>query len=157
MTLFFKLLWPRSRRSLYAWAPLITVGAISCAALSLALGIGFGYQAQQETAMLRDGSRSLPPRTAAIEGPLRSTRLEQTIYGPMIVTVFAGQEGQPLDLPAISQIESSGTVMASPAVIAQLQDDWTGELSAWLGGRTPQALPGRRACPPARDGDRGVR
>ena len=43
--------------------------------------------------MLRDGSRSLPPRTAEIEGPLRSTRLEATAYGPLVVTVFAGRGG----------------------------------------------------------------
>ena len=140
MRLFFRLLWPRSRRSLSAWTALIAVGAISCASLSLALGVGFGYHAQQETAMLRDGSRSLPPRTAEIEGPLRSTRLEATTYGPLVITVFAGEEGLPLNLPGITHVESSGTVLASPAVIAQLQDDWTGELSAWLGGRTPQML-----------------
>ena len=148
MRLFVRLLWPRSRRSLYAWAPLIAVGAISCAALSLALGIGTGFQAQQETAALRDGSRSLPPRTADIEGPLRSTRLEETLYGPLVVTVFAGEEGQPLNLPGITQVESRGTVMASPAVIAQLHDDWTGELSAWLGGRTPQRLPNEALAHP---------
>ncbi len=59
----------------------------------------------------------------------------------MVVTVFAGKAGQRLGLPGIPQVESSGTVMASPAVLAQLQDDWTGELNAWLGGRTPQRLP----------------
>ena len=140
MRLFVRLLWPRSRRSLSAWAPLIAVGAISCAALSLALGIGFGYHAQQETALLRDGSRSMPPRTAEAEGTLRSTRVEATAYGPLVVTVFAGEAGQRLGLPGIPQVEASGTVMASPAVLAQLQDDWTGELNAWLGERTPQVL-----------------
>ena len=140
MRLFIRLLWPRSRRSLSAWTPLIAVGAISCAALSLALGIGFGYHAQQETALLRDGSRSSPPRTALVEGPLRSTRVEETLYGPLVITVFAGEAGQRLGLPGIPQVESSGTVVASPAVLAQLQDDWTGELNAWLGGRTPQLL-----------------
>ena len=67
--------------------------------------------------MLRDGSRSLPPRTAEIEGPLRSTRLEATAYGPLVVTVFAGEAGQRLGLPGIPQVEPSGTVMASPAAI----------------------------------------
>ena len=90
--------------------------------------------------MLRDGSRSLPPRTAQVEGPLRSTRVEGTLYGPLVVTVFAGEAGQRLGLPGIPQVESSGTIKASPAVIAQLRDDWTGELNAWLGGRTPQVL-----------------
>ena len=148
MRLFFRLLWPRSRRSLSAWTPLIAVGAISCASLSLALGVGFGYHAQQETAMLRDGSRSLPPRTAEIEGPLRSTRLEATAYGPLVVTVFAGEAGQRLGLPGIPQMEPSGTVMASPAVLAQLEDDWTGELGAWLGGQTPQYLPNEALAHP---------
>ena len=140
MRLFIRLLWPRSRRSLSAWTPLIAVGAISCAALSLALGIGFGYHAQQETALLRDGSRSMPPRTAQAEGTLRSTRVEATAYGPLVVTAFAGEAGERLGLPGIPQMETSETVMASPAVLAQLQDDWTGELNAWLGGRTPQVL-----------------
>ena len=98
--------------------------------------------------MLRDGSRSLPPRTAEIEGPLRSTRLEATTYGPLVITVFAGEAGQRLDLPGIPQVELSGTVMASPAVLAQLEDDWTGELSAWLGGRTPQSLPNEALAHP---------
>ena len=141
MMLFFRLLWPRSRRSLSAWTPLIAVGAISCAGLSLALGIGFGFHAQQETAMLRDGSSSMGPFRSQVEGPQRSTRVEATAYGPLVVTVFAGEAGHRLGLPGIPQIERSGTVMASPAVLAQLEDDWTGELDAWLGGRTVQALP----------------
>ena len=94
MRLFFRLLWPRSRRSLYCvdcsysgWSHLLRL------ALAWLLGVGFGYHAQQETAMLRDGSRSLPPRTAEIEGPLRSTRLEATTYGPLVITVFAGEAG----------------------------------------------------------------
>ncbi len=148
MRLFIRLLWPRSRRSLSAWTPLIAVGAISCAALSLALGIGFGYHAQQETALLRDGSRSMPPRTAQAEGTLRSTRVEATAYGPLVVTAFAGEAGQRLGLPGIPQVESGGTVMASPAVLAQLQDDWTGELNAWMGGRTAQTLPNEALAHP---------
>ena len=66
--------------------------------------------------------------------------MEATFYGPLVVTVFAGEAGQRLGLPGIPQVKASGTVVASPAVLAQLQDDWTGELNAWLGGRTPQVL-----------------
>ena len=144
MRIFFRLLWPRSWRSLSSWIPLIAVGAISCAGLSLALGIGFGFQAQQETALQRDGTdgpRSEAERAGQIEGPLRASRVEATGYGPLVFTVFVGETGQRLGLPGIPRIEQSGTVMVSPAVLAQLEDDWTGELDAWLGGRTPQALP----------------
>ena len=141
MRLFFRLLWPRSRRSLSTWFPLIAVGAVSCAGLSLALGIGFGFHAQQETALLRDGSSSMGPFRDQAEGPQRSTRVETTAYGPLIVTVFAGEAGRRLGLPGIPQVEQNGTVMASPAVLAQLEDDWTGELDAWLGGRTAQPFP----------------
>ena len=93
MKLFFRLLWPRSRRSLSAWVPLIAVGAVSCAGLSLALGIGFGFHAQQETAVLRDGSSSMGPFRDQVEGPQRSTRVETTAYGPLTLTVFAGEAG----------------------------------------------------------------
>ena len=144
MRIFFRLLWPRSWRSLSSWIPLIAVGAISCVGLSLALGIGFGFQAQQETALLRDGTdgpRSEAERAGQVERPLRATRLEATGYGPLVFTVLAGETGQRLDLPGIPQVEQSGTVMASPVVLAQLKDDWTGELDAWLGGRTARALP----------------
>ena len=98
--------------------------------------------------MLRDGSSSMGPRAGAVEGPLRSTRLEATVYGPLVVTVFAGEAGKRLDLPGIPQVKMSGTVMASPAVLAQLEDDWTGELNAWLGGRTARALPNEALAHP---------
>ena len=148
MRLFFRLLWPRSRRSLSAWTPLIAVGAVSCAGLSLALGIGFGFRAQQDTAMLRDGSSSMGPFRDKAEGPQRSTRVETTAYGPLVVTVFAGEAGHQLGLPGIPQVEQNGTVMASPAVLAQLEDDWTGELDAWLGGRTTQPFPNEALAHP---------
>ena len=140
MRLFFRLLWPRSRRSLYAWTPLIVVGAISCLGLSLALGLRSGVLAQHDAGVLRDGCHCEPPTKTPAEGPLRSSRLYATGYGPLVVTVFAGKEGQRLDIPGIPQIEASGTVLASPAVLAQIKDDWTGELYAWLGGRKARAL-----------------
>ncbi len=74
MILFVRLIWPRSWRSLASWTPLLVVGAISCAGLSLALGLGFGFLAQQNTATLRDGPRGLPPRTHPVEGPLPTFR-----------------------------------------------------------------------------------
>ena len=92
--------------------------------------------------MLRDGSSSMGPFRDKAEGPQRSTRVETTAYGPLVVTVFAGEAGQRLGLPGIPQVEQNGTVMASPAVLAQLEDDWTGELDAWLGGRTTQSFSG---------------
>ena len=141
MILFFRLIWPRSWQSLTAWAPLITVGAVSCAGLSLALGLGFGFYAQQNTATLRDGYRGLPPRTQAVEGPLRGTDLFATGYGPLVVTTFVGDAGQPLYLPGLPKGEPSGTVKASPAVLAQFEDDWTGEIGVWLGDRTVEKLP----------------
>ena len=103
MRLFFRLLWPRSRRSLSTWVPLIAVGAVSCAGLSLALGIGFGYHAQQETALLRDGSSSMGPFRDQVEGPQRSTRVEATAYpesteGGRRVSVLKRQEGAPVNL-----------------------------------------------------------
>ena len=58
-----------------------------------------------------------------------------------MVTVFWGEEGQRLDLPGIPDIEASGTVLTSPAVLAQRDDDWTGEIGGWLGERPVGALP----------------
>ncbi len=141
MRLFFRLIWPRSRRALTAWIPLIVVGAIACVGLSLALGFRSGVLAQHDAAVLRDGPRGLPPRLQPADGPLRSSRLVATGYGPLVVTVFAGEAGQRLGLPGIPRVEESGTVLASPSVLAQLADDWTGELGAWLGDRETQALP----------------
>ena len=141
MRLFFRLLWPRSRRSLSAWTPLIVVGAISCVGLSLALGFRSGVLAQHDAGVLRDGCHCEPPAKSPADGPLRSSRLFATGYGPLVVTIFAGEEGQRLGIPGIPQVEASGTVLASPAVLAQVEDDWTGELYAWLGDRKPRSLP----------------
>ncbi len=44
--------------------------------------------------MLRDGSSSMGPFRDKAEGPQRSTRVETTAYGPLVVTVFAGEAGQ---------------------------------------------------------------
>ena len=98
--------------------------------------------------MLRDGSSSMGPFRDKAEGPQRSTRVETTAYGPLVVTVFAGEAGRRLGLPGIPQVEQNGTVMASPAVLAQLEDDWTGELDAWLGGRTTQPFPNEALAHP---------
>ena len=141
MMLFVRFVWPRSLRSLAAWTPLILVGAVSCIGLSLALGFRDGLLAQHDTGVLRDGCHCEPPVRSQAEVPLRSSRLYSTGYGPLVFTIFAGREGQRLGIPGIPQIEASGTVLASPAVLAQMDDDWTGELYAWLGDRTPQALP----------------
>ena len=141
MRLFLRLLWPRSWRSLHAWTPLIVVGAISCLGLSLALGFRSGVLAQHDAGVLRDGCRCEAPTKTLAEGPLRSSRLYATGYGPLVVTVFSGKEGQGLDIPGIPQIEASGTALASPAVISQIDDDWTGELYAWLEDRKPRVLP----------------
>ena len=43
--------------------------------------------------------------------------------------------------PASRASSRTGPLMASPAVLTRLEDDWTGELDAWLGGRTARALP----------------
>jgi hypothetical protein len=99
--LFFRLIWPRSRRALTAWIPLIAVGAIACVGLSLALGFRSGLLAQHETVVVRDGPRGLPPRVHPADGPLRSSQLVATGYGPLVVTVFAGEAGQRLGLPGI--------------------------------------------------------
>ena len=141
MRLFFRLLWPRSRRSLSAWTPLIVVGAISCIGLSFALGFRSGVLAQHDAGVLRDGCHCEPPMKTPAEGPMRSSRLFATGYGPLVVTIFAGKEGQRLGIPGIPQVEASGTVFASPAVLAQIEDDWTGELYAWLGDRKARTLP----------------
>ena len=142
MTLFFRFIWPRSRRSLSAWFPLVAVGLISCVGLSLAMGFRSGVLAQHDTATLRDGSSGFSPRTrVAGEPPLRSSRPITTGYGPLMVTVFWGEAGQRLDLPGIPRVEASGTVLTSPAVLSQLKDDWTGELGGWLGDRPVRALP----------------
>ena len=142
MMLFFRFIWPRSWRSFSVWIPLIAVGLISCIGLTLAMGFRSGLLAQHETATLRDGGSGFRPMTrVAGEPPLRSSRPVATGYGPLAVTVFWGEDGQGLDLPGIPRIEASGTVLASPAVLAQLKDDWTGEIEGWLGDRPVQTLP----------------
>ena len=142
MRLFFRFFRPRSWRSLSVWIPLISVGIISCVGLSLAMGFRSGALAQHDTATLRGGGSGFAPMTrTAGEPPLRSTWPVATGYGPLVVTVFWGEEGQQLDLPGIPDVEASGTVLASPAVLAQRQDDWTGEIGGWLGERSARALP----------------
>ena len=141
MMLFLRFVWPRSPRSLAAWTPLILVGAVSCIGLSLALGFRDGLLAQQAAAVQRDGPPGLPPRTHPVEGPLRASRLVYTTYGPLVVTTIAGDEGLHIGLPGIDRIGTDGSALASPGVLAQLRDDWTGEIEAWLGGRTPGTLP----------------
>ena len=142
MMLFFRFIWPRSWKSFSVWIPLIAVGLISCIGLSLAMGFRSGLLAQHDTATMRDGPGSFSPKTrTAGDPPLRSSRPVATGYGLLEVTVFWGEEGQRLGLPGIPQIEASGTALASPAVLAQLKDDWTGELEALLGDRTVKALP----------------
>ena len=142
MTLFFRFFRPRSWRSLSVWIPLIAVGFIACVGLSLAMGFRSGLLAQHETATMRDGGSGFSPRTRITgEPPLRFKRPVATGYGPLVVTVFWGEEGQRLGLPGIPEVGASGTALASPAVLAQLEDDWTGELSGWLGERPVRALP----------------
>ena len=142
MMLFFRFIWPRSWRSFSVWIPLIAVGLISCIGLSLAMGFRSGLLAQHETATLRDGGYGFPPMTrAAGDPPLRSSRPVATGYGPLTVTLFWGEEGQRLGLPGIPQVEAKGTVLASPAVLAQVEDDWTGEIEGWLGDRSVRTLP----------------
>ena len=142
MTLFLRFVWPRSLRSLAAWTPLIAVGIISCVGLSLAMGFRSGVLAQHDTATLRDGGSDPASRTRTVgEPPLRSSWPVATGYGPLVVTVFWGEEGQRLGLPGIPVVEASGTVLASPAVLAQREDDWTGEIGGWLGERPVRALP----------------
>ena len=142
MMLFFRFTSPRSWRSLSVWIPLIAVGLITCIGLSLAMGFRSGLLAQHETVTLRDGPRSFSPETrVAGEPPLRSFTPEATGYGPLAVTVFWGEEGQRLDLPGIPTVGPSGTALVSPAVLSQLEDDWTGELRGWLGDRPVRELP----------------
>ena len=142
MMLFFRFIWPRSWKSFSVWIPLIAVGLISCIGLSLAMGFRSGLLAQHETATLRDGGYGFPPMTrAAGDPPLRSSRPVATGYGPLTVTLFWGEEGQRLGLPGIPQVEAKGTVLASPAVLAQVEDDWTGEIEGWLGDRSVRTLP----------------
>ncbi len=141
MRLFLRFVWPRSPRSLAVWTPLILVGLISCVGLSLALGFRSGMLAQQVAAMERDGPPGLPPRTAQVESPLRASDTIYTTYGPMVVTTIAAEEGLPLGLPGIDRVGADRSVLASPAVLAQLKDDWTGEIEAWLGGREAGLLP----------------
>ena len=142
MMLFFRFISPRSWRSLSVWIPLIAVGLITCIGLSLAMGFRSGLLAQHDTATMRDGGSGFAPTTrAAGEPPLRSSRPVATGYGPLTITLFWGEEGQRLDLPGIPQIEASGTVLASSAVLARLEDDWTGEIGGWLGDRPVRELP----------------
>ena len=146
MMLFFRFIWPRSRKSLAVWVPLIAAGFIACIGLSLAMGFRSGVLAQQASAVLRDGGSgfgpNIEPPTLDPDGPpLRSSELISTGYGPMTVTTFWGVEGQRIGSPGIDRVEKPGTVLASPAVIDRLDDDWTGDLGAWLGERQPGRLP----------------
>ena len=142
MTLFLRFFRPRSWRSLAVWMPLVAVGLISCVGLSLAMGFRSGTLAQHDTATLRDGGSGFAPMTReAGEPPLRSSWPVATGYGPLAVTVFWGEKGQRLALPGIPFVEASGTVLASPAALAQREDDWTGEIGGWLGERPVRTLP----------------
>ena len=146
MNLFFRFIWPRSRKSLAVWVPLIAAGLIACVGLSLALGFRSGVLNQQSAIVLRDGGTSfgpnrVPPTLDPDGPPLRSSELISTGYGPLAVTTFWGVEGQRIGIPGLDRVEKPGTVLASPAVRAQLDDDWTGELEAWLGARSPGRLP----------------
>ena len=142
MMLFFRFIWPRSWRSFSVWIPLIAVGLISCIGLSLAMGFRSGLLAQHETATLRDGPHSFSPEFRMPgDPPLRSSRPVATGYGIMNIAVYWGEEGQRLDVPGIPAIRESGTALVTPAVLAQLEDDWTGELRGWLGDRAVEPLP----------------
>lgn len=146
MMLFFRFIWPRSRKSLVVWIPLIAAGFIACIGLSLAMGFRSGVLAQQASTVLRDGGSNFgpnrePPTLDPNGPPLRSTELLSTGYGPMTVTTFWGVEGQRIGIPGIDRVEKHGTVLASPAVRDRLDDDWTGDLTAWLGERRPGRLP----------------
>jgi len=141
MRLFFRFIWPRSGRALLVWLPLIAAGAIACLGLSLALGFRSGVLAQHDAVVARDGPRGLPPRNQPADGPLRSSSPIATGYGPLVITAFAGEAGEPLGIPGIPWVEEPGTVLASPTVLAQSGDDWTGELGAWLGDREVRTLP----------------
>ncbi len=105
------------------------------------MGFRSGALAQHDTATMRDGGSGFAPRTrTADEPPLRSSWPVATGYGPLVITVFWGEEGQRLDLPGIPDVEESGTVLASPAVLSQREDDWTGEIGGWLGDRPVRTL-----------------
>ena len=145
MNLFFRFIWPRSRKSLAVWVPLIAAGLIACIGLSLALGFRSGVLNQQSAIVLRDGGTNfgpnrVPPTLDPNGPPLRSSELVSTGYGPLAVTTFWGVEGQRIGIPGLDRVEEPGTVLASPAVRARLDDDWTGELEVWLGGRSPGRL-----------------
>ncbi|MCY4114888.1 MAG: hypothetical protein OXG33_13275 [Chloroflexi bacterium] len=133
---------------LLVWIPLVVVGVLASAGLSLALGFRSGLHTQHDAVITRDGPPGLPPRVQPTDGPLRTSKLVATGYGPLAMTVFAGETGQPLNLPGIPRVEPPGTVLASPAVLAQSQDDWTGELGAWLGDRNVQELSGAALAHP---------
>ena len=142
MMLFFRFIWPKSWRSFSVWIPLIAVGLISCVGLSLAMGFRSGLLAQHETATLRDGPHSFSPEFRMPgDPPLRSSRPVATGYGIMNIAVYWGEEGQRVDVPGIPAIRESGTALVTPAVLAQLEDDWTGELRGWLGDRAVEPLP----------------
>ena len=141
MSLFWRFVWPRSWRSLSGWVPLLIVGVIAAIGLSLALGLRSGVLRQSATATLRDGSQALPPAVGLAPGPWRASSRIATGYGPLNVTVFAGEAGQPLGLPGLPVIEEDDTVLASPAVLARRSDDRTGEIAVWLGDRQAAPLP----------------
>lgn len=140
MRLLWKTVWPRSRAS---WADFLLVfatGLVAGLGVALSLGAGSSIVAGQERASARDGPYGLEPAFGAQDRPLRATRQVVTAYGPATMTLLVGDQDEEIALPGIPTIAAAGTVQVSPAVARLLSDDWSGELSAYVGPQEPEML-----------------
>lgn len=121
----------------------MAVGLVATLGVLLAYGFRAALIEQARFKVARDGQAGLE----AVEQdpswgdkPLRSSEIVTTAYGPLTRTTFAGRPGTGLKIPGVAKIGGANTVLASPAVLDQLDDDWTGELRALIGPRVAKAL-----------------
>lgn len=144
MSLLWSLVWPRTRESWLDFLLLLMAGTVAGLGVAFALGAGSSVVVGQELTFARDGPRGLEPPQATQEGPLRWTRQVNTVHGSLTLITLVGDPDESIGLPGVPKILSPGTVQVSPAVARLLADDWSGELSAYVGEREPELL--RRAA-----------
>lgn len=114
------------------------VGAVSTLGVSVAVGMMEALERQAQFTVNRDGQRGLEPEGAVGQqdgGPRRASTVISTAYGPLTRTTFVGRPGTRLPVPGITAIGPDGSIMASPAVLTQMENDWSGELHALIGAQ----------------------
>lgn len=145
------LLRPRTATQGRWWLPLVAVGLVAALGVSLAFGFKAALVEQARFKLVRDGQVGLEParRDPSWGGrPLRASEVVPTAYGPLTRTTFVGSPGTPLPIPGVTKVGEVGTVLASPALLRQLRDDWTGELGAFIGPLDVKELPSAALAAP---------